>query len=158
MAAVPTVLRGTGCRNRVGRLGSGSQHPSPPDPRRRIWLLDSAENVASDNDVKWLLEGIRQAIETIASHPSEAFAPRRARRLIGIPLVGVCDGGYGAEVGIVIKQILTELSDAIPADVDVALVLRARISLVSSKFAGNSTHQSCLATRPLVWSRVWTTA
>ena len=92
----------------------------------RVWLINSAfagVGLADKAALGWLLAGLRSALATIESFPVPPLH-QRARRTIGIPMIGVGEGGFDGMRDDVIRQLLAELTQAVrqPGQSDIVVV------------------------------------
>lgn len=92
----------------------------------RVWLINSAvagAGLADKAALGWLLAGIRSALATIEAFPG-APLNKRARRMIGVPVIGVGEGGFDGMRADVIRQLLAELTEAArqPGHSDIVMV------------------------------------
>jgi hypothetical protein len=100
---------------RVCLVPAGSQND------QRKWFVDVG-TTRPDDDVAWLLEGVRQALEAAAS-AGRGSTHRGPRQRIAMPVMGVGRGGFDSERGAVISGLLRTAHDvAARHGVDVVLV------------------------------------
>lgn len=98
-------------------LRSAGSHP-------RTWMVNTA--ISGGRDVGWLVHGVRSAIRRINAEGNPADG--RARRLIGLPLVGVGEGGFQHHLAGVISSVVEGLeAEATKFGApDIVLALRSR--------------------------------
>ena len=76
-------------------------------PPRLVRWVNTGNIPARADDVDWLMQGVRQALDAAAqSVRGQEPANKRARPLVGLPLFGIGAGGYGAVRGEVLDRIL----------------------------------------------------
>jgi hypothetical protein len=76
---------------------------------RRRWVVDVGAD--EKTEVSWLIEGVREAFETVAGYGDGALIDGRPRR-IAMPVMGVGRGGFNGRRGEVIHSLLREAQRA----------------------------------------------
>jgi len=96
----------------------GNRVRSFPKDGRPAWLL----NVASRISVSWLVDGVYEVLDAIASADIRPGG-RRVKPLVALPTFGVGSGGQGMVRGHVIKALIeTAVECADKYDFDIAFV------------------------------------
>lgn len=127
-AALRTALERAGARPSLASEGpwalpftSGPRSlpvPDAPGPRPYFTWIGSA-----GEPVEWYLDGVRAFLGAAAATDAPRFLPERARRLLGVPVVGTGFGGMGHVAGRIHDHLLPMLAEeARRLDVDIALV------------------------------------
>lgn len=127
--------------NHATEVRPGLWQVSSPSPTTRTWLLDSSADFADRADlnggVDGLVDRITRGIEAIADSPvdpatdaaddSSAADPAPRRRLIGLTLMGINEGGFQDCYADVIRATLNRFEHLCARrDVDIVLALRNR--------------------------------
>lgn len=106
--------------------------PQPHDGPR-VWLFNSAlsgTGADRESDLNWLISGIQSTFAEIGKHaaPPRSGAAPRARPTIGLPIVGVGEGGFAGMRARVIARLLSTLSEiaGAPGHADIVLVTLSR--------------------------------
>jgi hypothetical protein len=110
-----------GCR--CGRAADG----------RPLWFLDvsieageESGAAADDRALRWLTDGLREALEAVAAADLET-GPGRARPLVALPTIGVGKGGFAQVRGEALRAILdTSYAVAAASGVDIVVVAAER--------------------------------
>lgn len=101
----------SGWNNSSVRVTSATGDPSCGQSRLVHWV--NIGSVPALADVKWLVEGVRQALDAAGDTlHDKSILNGRGRPLVGLPLFGTGAGGYDAVRGEVLDAILTECETA----------------------------------------------
>jgi hypothetical protein len=98
------------------------------------WLVHQGGRRDGSTPIAWYVEGVRQFLRIAApAAANDRFVKKRAKPLIGIPVVGTGRGGAGHKAGDIVKELLPELYQAVESyDCDIALVTFNRVAYTAA--------------------------